>query len=338
MAPTFYILHGTQELLLEEELQRLCARMPAATADLNITALEGSEVRVAELLGLAATSPFLAEQRLVIVRGLLTWLSRRGAGNAGKREADALFEGLPQLPPGARLVLAETRDLEPRERGRQRSNRFVQLAQGDPNGFTRAFRRPADLLAWVQRRARSRHNAEIGRDAARALADLTREDLRRIDNELHKLASYVDGARPITEADLALLTSWVAEARAFDLTDALVEGRAPSAQRLLQQMLAEDTASDGLILFATVVTHFRRLLLAREHSLLHGSTQGLAQALGVRPGRYLDKLQKQSRRFSLAQLEAIYRQLQDSDLKIKTGGLRAGLALELLVADLAWPS
>ncbi len=332
MAPTFYVLHGTQELLLEEELQRLCARMPAAGADLNITELEGSSVRVARVLNLAATSPFLAEQRLVIVRGLLSWLSRPGAGRAGKREADALHAGLTDLPPTARLVLVEHRDLEPR----RRSNRFVQLAQREEQGFTRAFRQPQDLVAWIQRRAQGRYGAEIDRVAARALAELTRNDLRRVDNELLKLASYVDGARAISEDDLALLTPWVAEARTFDLTDALAERRTRAAQELLQQMLAEDTSSDGLILFATVVTHFRRLLLTREYELLQGNAQGLAQALGLRPGRYLNKLQQQSRRFALADLEAIYRRLQEDDLAMKTGRLRAGLALEMLVAGLAW--
>lgn len=337
MAPTFYILHGSQELLLHEGLERLRARMPAASADLNITELDGSSVRVAEVLNLASTSPFLAEQRLVIVHGLLTWLGRAGAGKAGKREADALYAGLPGLPPSARLVLVEQRDLEAAERGRRRNNRFVQLAQGEDNGYTRAFRAPQDVSAWIQRRAQGSYGAEIERSAAHALADLARGDLRRVDNELLKLASYVDHTRAINEQDLALLTPWVAEARTFDLTDAIAEGSAKRAQELLQQMLAEDTSSDGLILFATVVTHFRRLLLASEHLLLNGgSAQGMAQALDVRPGRYLNKLQQQSRRFTLADLEDIYRQLQEDDLALKTGRLRAGLALEMLVAGLAW--
>ena len=225
MAPTFYVVHGTQELLLEEWLQRLRARMPAGNADFNITELDGSVVRVAEVLNLASTSPFLAKQRLVIARGLLTWLSRTGAGKAGKREADALYEGLPTLPPTARLALVEQRDLEPLTYGRQRSNRFVQLAQSDENGFTQAFRSPQNPVAWVQRRAQGKYEAEIERNAARALADLTRGDLRRVDNELLKLASYVDGARAINEEDVALLTPWVAEARTFDLTDAIAERR-----------------------------------------------------------------------------------------------------------------
>ena len=336
MAPTFYVVHGTQELLLAEWLQRLRARMPAGNADFNITELDGSAVRVAEVLNLASTSPFLAKQRLVIVRGLLTWLSRAGAGKAGKREADALYEGLPTLPPTARLALVEQRDLEPLIYGRQRSNRFVQLAQSDENGFTQAFRSPQNPGAWIQRRAQGTYGAEIERSAAQALADVTRGDLRRVDNELLKLASYVDGARAINEKDVALLTPWVAEAPTFDFTDALAERRVKQAQELLQQMLAEDTSSDGLILFATVVTHFRRLLLTREHMLLNGSAQGLSEALGVRPGRYLNKLQQQSQKFSLQDLEQIFRALQEDDLAMKTGGLRAGLALELLVAGLGW--
>ena len=182
----------------------------------------------------------------MIVRGLLTWLSRAGAGKAGKREADALYEGLPTLPPTARLALVEQRDLEPLIYGRQRSNRFVQLAQQEASGFTQGL-----PLATEPRRLdfsggrKESMRRKLSRSAAQALADVTRGDLRRVDNELLKLASYVDGARAINEEDVALLAPWVAEARTFDFTDALAERRVRPAQELLQQMLAEDTSSDG---------------------------------------------------------------------------------------------
>ena len=47
------------------------------------------------------------------------------------------------------------------------------------------------------------------------------------------------------------------------------------------------------------------------------------------------KLAKQTRGFSLEQLEGIYRALLDNDIKMKTGRIKPELALDVLVAGLA---
>ena len=47
-----------------------------------------------------------------------------------------------------------------------------------------------------------------------------------------------------------------------------------------------------------------------------------------------EKLAKQTRSFTLEQLETIYRALQDYDFKMKTGQIEPILALDLLIAGL----
>ncbi|MEO1289650.1 MAG: hypothetical protein AAFV93_17950, partial [Chloroflexota bacterium] len=59
----------------------------------------------------------------------------------------------------------------------------------------------------------------------------------------------------------------------------------------------------------------------------------IAKVLGIHPYP-ASKLATQCRRFELAQLESIYRRVQQYDVDMKTGRIQPRLALELLVASL----
>lgn len=328
-AKTFYILHGSDDLRLEEEVARFRAQMgDSANAELNISEFDGQTASAAEILNAAMSFPFLADKRLVIVRGLIGWITRKGAGETGKQAVERLLNDLPQLPEWSRLVLVEREALPA-------NNRLLKLAQQDAAGFEKAFNAPKDSTSWIIQRARDHYGVEIEPRAAQALASVTTEDLRRADNELVKLVSYVDGARPITEDDVAELTPYVAEANIFAMVDALVTGKADMAMTLMHRLLENDPRDEGFGLYAMIVRQFRLLLIAKEHLLLHNSRQGLAEAMGTNSKFVADKAADQSRSFTLEQLEDIYRTLQDYDLRIKTGRIEPQLALDLLVAGLS---
>src|SRR5262249_29280521 len=142
-------------------------------------------------------------------------------------------------------------------------------------------------------------------------------DLRRADNELIKLVSYVDGARPINEEDVALLTPYVAEARVFDMVDALAEGRANAALHMLHRLLAEKD-EDPFRVYGMIVRQFRLLLTAKEFLASGGYPNQMAESLGMN-AYVAKKMAQQSRVFSLGQLERIYRALLDYDIRMKTG-------------------
>lgn len=322
---TIYLLYGDDDMALEEALRQVRAMMgDGPDADMNISHYEGQDSRVPKILNDVRSFPFLADKRMVIVKGLMAHLQRTAAGKA---ELEQLIEAFPQLPPHARLVLVERAGL--------RSNtKIVKAAQ--THGYARSYSAPKDSTQWIQRRAQEEYGALIEPGAAVALASVTGSDLRRADNELVKLVAYVDGERAIREGDVALLTPYVAEANVFDLVDALAAGNGKTALRLMLHVLEQDPSDPGFRLFALIVRQFRLLLLTREHLDGGGSRDknAVAQLLGIHPYP-AGKLVGQSRRFTLAQLEAIYRRLQRYDQEMKTGQVTPRLALELLVAALA---
>ena len=292
--------------------------------DLNTAHFDGPASTVPEILGAALAYPFLADKRLVIVRDLLVWITRKGAGETGKQAVEGLLSALPTLPEWARVVFVERGKLAD-------SNKVLKLAQSDANGYEKAFIAPKDSTSWIIKRAKEVYNAAIEPAAATALASVTVGDLRRADNELFKLVSYVSGERAINEADVTLLTPYVADASMFEMVDALAEGRGKVALALVHRLVEQEDEVFGL--YGMITRQFRLLLLAKEHLASGGSPREIASAVGVHP-YVAEKLAKQTRSFSLEQLETIYRALQDYDFKMKTGQIKPFLALDLLIAGL----
>lgn len=327
-APQFYIFHGDDSISRDEALARMRQSM-GEDGDLNRSEFDGAVTPVPEVLAAVKSLPFLADKRLVIARGLISHITRRGAGQAGKTATDRLIAELPGLPDYARLVLVEDGLLS-------EGNRLLKAAKSLDNGFIRAFAKPQNLTRWISERAKNEYAAEITSQAAAAIASVVSDDLLRADNELCKLAAYVNDERPINEDDVAALTPYVPEANVFEMVDALATGNGARALELIQQSLHDDPKDPGFRLFALIVRQFRLLLMTRDHIAGGGGSQApaIAKALGVHPYA-ARKLPGQARRFRTEQLDAILKHLQRYDQDMKTGRIQPRLALDLLVTSLA---
>jgi DNA polymerase-3 subunit delta len=324
--PRFYILHGEDEFTLSQTLDKMRADMRQIdSAGLNLSEFDGRDVTAADVLSAVSAMPFLADRRLVIVRGMLTWISRKGAGETGKTQRQRLVDDLPHLPDSARLVFAEPKTLPA-------NSKLLKLAQSDPSGYERAFSAPKNLTTWLTHRAEKEYDTQLEPSAAYALASVVGDDLRRADNELFKLVSYTDG-NPIDEATVALLTPYTSEAVIWDMIDAMAAGKGDKAMAMLHNLL-DSPNEDGFRIWALFIRQFRHMLLAKEHLDSGGSTAQLGDALGMRQWQ-VKKLPAQVRPFSLEQLEGVYRRLLEYDTAIKTGKMNIQLALDILVASLA---
>jgi DNA polymerase-3 subunit delta len=322
--PTTYLIHGDDDFGVEQEARALRERMSdSPNAELNTSEFDGETASAAEIISAASSYPFLADKRLVIVKGMLAHITRKGAGETGKKAVEQLLDALPNLPDTARLVFIERQTLSD-------SNKILKLIR--ESGYEKLAAAPNDATGWVVRRAQEAYGSTITGRAAAALASVTANDLRRADNELAKLASYVNSERPIDEDDVALLTPYLAEAKGFDMVDALATGRADQAMTMLNRLLMEKD-EDPFRVYGLIIRQFRLLLLAKEHVAGGGNAKSFAQAQKLHefPAR---KAVEQSRSFTLPQLEAIYRRLLDTDTRMKTGRLEPRLALDLLIASL----
>jgi DNA polymerase III subunit delta len=325
-----YLVLGKDEFQREEfvgQLKTLMRKLPMG--EHNVDEL-GTDASVQDVINAASTTPFLSEKRMVIARGLLTPTARARSGR-GRRSSggatestpiDELAAFLPHLPETTHLVLVSD-DLT--------AARALEGVRSDT--VKREFQplREDALPGWVMDRAK-RHHVPISRAAAQELAQLVGSDLRTLDQELAKLAAYVDPGETIQVEDVRTLVSGGGP-NIFALHDAIAERRSAAAVTATQGLLVRGT--DPAELFAQVVGLVRRLLIVKELTNQHLPLTQEAPKFGLSSSQFaLQKLQRQTARLSMTELEHAFEALRDADVAIKTGKLDPELALELALAHL----
>jgi DNA polymerase III subunit delta len=322
-----YLFHGEDDLTSREAVQGLVARMKdSPMGEYNISSFEGEKLPLAELIGTCQTFPLMADKRLVVVTGLLSYLQEKAPKGSKKGTLDELQRFLPTVPEFCRLVFVEERLIPDRDL-------VLKTIQGI-GGFVKAHRLDErGLLGWTQARAR-KVGCRLSVEAADELSTAVGPNARLLNSELVKLATYC-GDRTVGVEDVRALVGEARKANVFTMVDALGQRQTGVALRELRRLLAD--GDHPLRVMAMVIRQFRLLLQVKELSESGASPDDIASRIGS-PPRAVHGLQRQARNFSFSQLEQIYGRLLEWDLQVKTGIREPEAALELLVVELNSPS
>ncbi len=328
------IFYGNDAFSRLEALQALKAELDTdGMLETNTVALPARQTTPQEVIAACDTVPFLASHRLVIVEGLL----QAAPGGRGKRskktdvadeEGDAgpwqaLVDYVGRMPPSTTLVLVDG-DVSA-------GNTLLKLLEG--KGAARHFKlpeRPRDAAGWAMARAR-KTGLRLEAGAATLLADLAGTDTWLLANELQKLAAYAGGG-PVREADVRELVGAARELKGYELSEAVVEGRAAQAVRLFHELLAQGQNSGGLV--STIEGRYRRIAVARD-MMDAGATGGSIGARLGQKGFGLEKLLDQASRYPLARVKAALARIVQADVDIKRGVYDDDVSIDLMIQDLA---
>jgi DNA polymerase III subunit delta len=329
-----YLFYGADGFSAREELRALMERLDTeGNLSHNTVRFDATRepVKIEEVIAACQTASFFAEQRLVIVEGLLERLGggRRSSGRnrrataAGQSgDGDRLIDTLTMLPATTTAVLLESNP----------SKAFLEALTGIATVRQFPILRADGVRAWAQRRAESL-GAKLTAPAAARLAELIDgSHLGDLAQEIDKLAAYAAG-RPIEVGDIDAVVSVALQFQTWDLTDAVAAGRADRALRVLQLM--DEKQHPSQLLFSMVVRQYRQLMLvkaAKEEGL---SDVEVGRRLGIAHPFPLSKLTEQAARYQPARLDQAYRRLLETDVAVKTGVMEIEPALEMLIAELA---
>jgi DNA polymerase-3 subunit delta len=329
-----YVLYGDDAFGRDEAVQTLKRKIRELPAgDHNLTEL-GPETTVSTLRMAADVMPFLADRRMVIVRGLLARLAGRGGqrrpargrkaapSENGPDEYQALLDYLADLPQTSSLVLVEEGRLNPGP-----------LVAAIPRGRAaiREYPRVTDVAGWVRGRAKL-IGVDLDEPAVRELAMLGGSDLRRLDSELHKLADYAAG-RMVSRAEVRELVV-ARDVAVWAMLDALVDRRADKALTAFRALCSQGEPI-GALFGRDIVPHYHRLLVARELAQLTPQERSRIDvgALGLNPAT-VGKWMEQAARFDPAELEQAIELLLDVDRQIKIGETEPEPSVEIAIVKL----
>lgn len=327
--PEIYVFDGDDEFAINESIDKLRSRLGDANiAGMNTTRLDGRSSSLSQLKDAAAAIPFLAAKRLVI----LTYPTSRGKD---KPDQEEFIHYLEAEKPTTKLVLVEydflTSERERRDNKLNWLERWATSPQQAKRVFFRHHPQPSGglMVKWIQDHVKT-SGGQITTQAAVSLANQIGDDTRLASQEITKLLTYVNFARPVDIADVEHLTPTTAKIGDFELVNAIRDRDQRKAQALMHRSLQE---TDPLWILQSIAYQVRVLIMAREIFDQHATINDIPRSLKI--GYYPAKLALESApRFSMKFLETIFHRLLEIDEAIKTSQIEPDLALELLVIEL----
>ena len=274
--------------------------------------------RLNEFRHAVAEMPLFDPERALLLRDppQLTGSAKRGGVDPPER----LVAILGELAPTTVLCLvahAKVPDRNP-VLGAVRSNRGTIIYHAAVKG--------RDLRSWVEREIGQRQ-LRLGAGSVDHLIRVAGPDLGSIASELDKLVPFASG-RPLSIAEVRMAVAGDEATGLYDTLGDLLGPTPAKGAESIDRLLSEGRA--GQYLLAILAGQIRDLVLAQAYLQAHGSSAGLAAALG-KPDWQVDRLTRQARSVSPAIAAGWLGALHDVDRKLKTGEISETDGLRLAV-------
>jgi len=327
-----YILLGQDDYSLSESLEEIKRGIGDQTLlAANTTTLDGQQMTLDQLKAVCETLPFLAERRLVIVKGLLERFEPRGKSSRRKKtthvtnhqnDYKSLATYISTLPDSTILVLVSGRIAS-------KNPLFSKLsAKAKVKSFP--LLRGARLRQWIQRYA-TKEGGTISPQAINLLAELVGGNLWVMANEINKLTQFTSGRR-IEEENVKMVVSYAQQVNVFAMVDAILEFKVGLAEQSLHQLLQRGASSAYLLVMLS--RQVRMIVRVKELRKQRKPEIEIRNKLGLTSEFVWQKTIEQAERYPLERIKAVYPKLLEADLSIKTGKYEGELALNILITEL----
>ena len=251
-----YIFCGEETYLRERYLEEIRQTLiPAGFEEFNYHRLSGKGLTVQELSETVEAMPMMAEHTLVTVTDMDIFKLDEG-------QRTALMAMLEDFPEYCTLIFVYD-VIEYKRDGKMKKLNAVLDKTVQEVEF--AQQRREQLLRWVKRRF-----AAVGHDIDSVAADhllFTCGTLMTdLVPEIEKIGAYAKGEN-ITVADIDAVADPVLDARIFDMTNRITDGKYDDAARILGELLRMQT--EPIVILAAIGKELRQLYTARM-ALDHG--------------------------------------------------------------------
>jgi DNA polymerase-3 subunit delta len=318
MTDRVYVIAGKDEPLVgakcQELLDTLLDSQQRMTALLSVDGDDVS-VSISDVLDELRTLPFLADKRVVVVRGADEFISRH------RPLLEKYFEK--PAPTGVLVLTVSTWDARTRlSKMLSKVGTLIQIEQ------PKRWQVPGILV----QHAAEKHKVKLDRDAAEVLVELVGEEMAQLYNEIEKLTLFARGEKVITLQHVESLIGHHRVYDAFEVIDAMVAGDTGQAVKRLRNMFEENRDAEYSVVGAFAF-HVRRMFQAKAMLEKHMNPGEIVGRLRIWSNK--DRFFAQLQRMSLAQVAALLDELAAIDYATKTGQARAPVAIEQLVLRLS---
>ncbi|MFP4501240.1 MAG: DNA polymerase III subunit delta [Candidatus Hydrogenedentota bacterium] len=297
-----------EPILAEHAVEAIAnAAIDPSLRDMAYSVFYADETQAAEIVMEAQTLPFLAERRVLVVRNAEVYKF--------ESHIAPLLKYL-ESPADTTLMLIVAGAIDRRQK-------FFKLCQKAGEIVECPELNTREAEAWVREDAQ-RRGKQIDSAAVRELVRRAGTRLGDVKNALGVVATYVGGEEQIHEADVAAACSDVAEEEVWTLTDAIAKSDMAKALQSLRKLLDLGKHPDEIM--GTI----NWLLKSAYVSVAPESGEKLSQFVA-------EKVRPLAAKLGRAKLRDAFALCTDTQFMMRSTGVNATLAMELLVVKLAAP-
>jgi len=324
-----YLLFGAETYLRDLAAKAIADLVLADSSlrEFNETEFSLSSAPVQHALGSAEQMPMVAVRRIIKITDVI--VSATGAKDNLKEDDEAALAAYLKRPAETSVVIFVANELDKRRK-------ISKLLLEKSTAVEFKALEDADLMIWAKQKLKDL-KAEADDRALRHLVGLVGNNVRRLTNEIEKLAV---AALPDSLITVELVESLVPNSREisnFDLTDSLLAKNKTRSLQILKKIM--DDGAEPLMLLGLIASNFRRLYMSKELMREGVERREVARIMKLPYSKQEDFLAT-ARRIETKKLTRIMRRISETDVAIKTsigGGGIAGsrLQIEMLVCELA---
>lgn len=296
------VLTGQNDFLLTRELKKRVDTFVSEYGDLALERLNGDESSFEQLYDAITTLPFLASEKLVVLR----------SPSNNKQFVDSIESLVAAVPETTTVLL-----VEPKLDKRSSYYKFLKK-QPEYHEFLAANAR--DLVRFVQEEVKERQGSISVQDA-QYVVEMAGEDQLLLVNEISKLITYNSS---ITKDSITALIEPTSQSKIFDLIDAAFAQNPQRALDLYAEQRSQKVEPQAII----------GMLVWQLHALAIVKTAGagkppaeIASSSKLSPF-VIQKTQSIARRVDANQLKRLIRELEEIDFASKTKAYDLDQALQ----------
>ncbi len=307
-----YILHGDEEYVKEQAVQRVIETIPADLRDFNVTILDRPDM--SKLTEACETLPLFVDKKIVV-----SWDVDSSVDSA------KLVEYLKSVPTETILLLVFE--------GKLAANLSVyKFAVKSEREVLFDYLSASECIKWIMSHA-VQAGATIDARTAQIMVQLIGTELTVMFGELNKLVDLVGAGGVITPQAVSMCVKPNMDVRVFDMLELLTYGKLNDGMRALHALL--EGGDEGISLSAFLSSRFKLMLEARR-GIDAGKSKRDAIA-AMEGNRYAnEKAYDAARRFTQAELAELISELSDTMYQRISGQMKEDRYIELVLLKHEW--
>lgn len=315
-----YLVYGDQSVMIKNRLKKIAKERLDFLDEINYARYDASETLVQDIVDEANLTPLGYERKMVVLENCYFLSNSRTKNKAdGDQNFSVLIKYL-QKPNEATDLIFTVNSTTIDEK-----NDITKLIKENGKVFQLLSIDKKDWDTYVYKYFTESLNVKIDRDAISELSNRVQGDLNMFINEAQKLALYKDH---ITYEDVCLLVSAPLEENAFGIFNYLLAKDNKSAISLFRDLQVNNV--EPITLISMLGNQFR-LLWQIVYLTKQGKTvEEIASILQIKDIR-VKIMKRNAFTMSMEDLKDVLDELQDLDIKIKSGLVDRFYAFELFL-------